>query len=100
MSSTATQPKLYERMPVDEITAQARTVRPGRVLVGVIAACLWMVGFATAKLFGVLWFAGVWAAVAVRTGWREARGEPLNQPRLEEVMAENERLRAELARVT
>lgn len=91
---------LHQRVPVDEITAQAREVRPGRVVAGLIGGLLFVIGWVLAKSWRVAFFAGAWCAVAVRTGWRQAQGKPLSQPSLEKVLAENARLRAELARVT
>jgi membrane protein required for beta-lactamase induction len=64
---------LLARVPVDRITEEARQVHPGRTLLTVIAAILFGLGWLVAKAFGVTWFALVWAAVAVREGWREAR---------------------------
>ena len=60
---------LLERIPVEEISAQARQARPARAVLTVIAAVF----------FGLGWLAGrsvlavSWAAVAVREGWREGR---------------------------
>jgi hypothetical protein len=93
-------PSFAERRHLDEITAQAHQVQPGRVILAVIASFFFLIGWLTAKFFTVLFFSGAWCAVAVRTGWREARGTPLTQPALEQVLAENAQLRAELARVT
>lgn len=64
---------LAERIPLDEITEQAREVRFGRSVLTVIAAVLFGLGWLVAKAFGVTWLALAWSAVAVREGWREAR---------------------------
>lgn len=93
-------PTLADRYNVDLISEQAHQVQPLRVVLGVIAGLLFGIGWLIGKTFQVLFFAGAWGAVAIRTGWRSARGTPLNQPRLEDVMAENAHLRAELARVS
>jgi hypothetical protein len=85
---------------LNSINEQAREVRPGRALATLLAAVLFSVGWVVGKGFGVSWFAVSWAAVAARTGYRAARGVPGNLPSLETVLAENARLRAELARVT
>lgn len=90
----------YDRFPVDAVTEQARQVRPARVLLGLFGGLLYVIGWSVAKLCGVTFFAAAWCAVAVRTGWREACGKPLSQPRLEDVLEENLRLREALARVT
>lgn len=64
---------LTERIPVDEITAQAREVHFWRSVLTVIAAVLFGLGWVVAKAFGVAWLAAAWSAVAVREGWREGR---------------------------
>lgn len=58
---------LTERIPLDEITAQARQVRFGRTLLNIIAFTLIMIG----KSAGLLWLTVVWSCLAVREGWRE-----------------------------
>jgi hypothetical protein len=84
---------------VEEITKQAREVHPGRVVAGLIGGLLFIIGWLTAKAFGVLWFAMVWTAIAVRTGWRDAKGMPPPGPSLEQLIRENQMLRAELQRM-
>lgn len=85
---------------VGDITRQAREVTPGRVLLSVIGGLLFALGWIVAKLFGVLWFSMVWCGVAVRAGFRDARGKPPPGPSIEQVLRENARLRAEIARVS
>lgn len=58
---------LTERIPLDEITAQARQVRFGRTLLNIIALIFIMIGKST----GFAWLAVVWCCFAVREGWRE-----------------------------
>ena len=58
---------LLERIPVDEITAQARQVRFGRTLLAVIAFLLIGLG----RVAGYAWLVPVWCALAVREGWRD-----------------------------
>lgn len=60
---------VLERVPVDQITAEAREVSFGRTALTVLAAVFYGIGWA----FGKVWLGFAWAAVAVRTGWREAR---------------------------
>jgi len=67
---------LAERIPLDEITAQARQVHFGRTLLTLIAAVLFGLGWLVAKAFGVAWLAGCWGFVAVRQGWRAGRATP------------------------
>jgi hypothetical protein len=92
--------RLQDRVPIDAITADARQARPGRAMLGLIGYLLFGVGWVVAKTFAVAFLSSAWCFSAVKMGWRTARGEPLSQPDLEEVLAENQRLRAELARVS
>lgn len=50
-----------------EITAQAREVRPGAVVINLAAFLLIWVG----RLLGYAWLIPVWCFLAVRTGWRD-----------------------------
>lgn len=54
---------------VDRITAEAREVRPGLAMLGLIATVLIAVG----RLAGLLVMALAWSYVAVRTGYRDVR---------------------------
>ena len=65
---------LTQRVPLDEITAQARQVRFGRLLLTLIAAVFFGLGWVAGRFFlGV-----AWCAVAVKVGWQAgaARGGP------------------------
>jgi hypothetical protein len=61
---------IAERVPLDQITRQARDVQFGRVLLTVLAAVFFGIGWAAGRFFyGLAWF-----GVAVRVGWQEGRG--------------------------
>lgn len=60
---------VLDRVPVDEITDEARQVDLGRVALTVLAGVLFAVGW----LFGRLALAIAWAGVAVKLGWRQGR---------------------------
>lgn len=60
---------LTERLPVDEITAQAREVHFGRVLLTAIAAVFFALGWLIARAF----FCVAWCGTAVRLGWQAGR---------------------------
>lgn len=60
---------------VDEITEQARAVPFGRTMLMWLAAVLYGLGYGIAAVFGAVWFALTWMAIAVRLGWLEARRE-------------------------
>lgn len=64
---------VLDRVPVDEITAQAREIHFWRTVLMVIAGVLFGIGWLTAKTFAVLWLAAAWSATAVKVGWREGR---------------------------
>lgn len=66
---------LDQLLSVDDITAQAREISPGRTLLTWIGAVLFGVGWILHKTFALLWLAGAWAFVATREGWRDA-GKP------------------------
>jgi len=65
---------LLDRVPLDEIGAQARQVRFGRVLLTVIAAVFFGAGWLAGRFF----LGAAWCAVAVKVGWQAgaARGGP------------------------
>ena len=65
---------VLDRVPVDEITAQARQVRFWRTVLTVIAGALYGLGWVTARAFAIVWLAASWCWVAVREGWRASRG--------------------------
>jgi hypothetical protein len=65
---------VLEQVPVSRITREAREVRFGRTVLAVIAGLLYGIGWMTAKLFSVVWFAVAWAGTAVKIGWVDARG--------------------------
>ena len=58
---------VLDRVPVDEITAQARQVRFGRSVLALVAWLL--IGFG--KILGYAWLVPVWCCLAIRTGWRD-----------------------------
>lgn len=66
---------LLERVPVDGITAQARQVHFWRMVLTVVTAVLFGVGWLAASV----WLAACWSAVAVREGWRECRRGKVNR---------------------
>jgi hypothetical protein len=86
---------LLDRVPVDEITARASSVKFGRSVKRLITSVLFGVGWVTAKAFAVAWLALAFCWLALGTGWREARG---NQPSRASLREENAALREQLAR--
>lgn len=60
---------VFDRIPVDRISTEAREVRFGRAVLTVIATLFYAIGWLVAKL----WLAVAWCATAVKVGWQEAR---------------------------
>lgn len=60
---------VLQQAQLESISREARDVHLGRVLLAVIAALFFAIGWLAARLFlGV-----AWCGVAVRRGWREGR---------------------------
>lgn len=89
---------LAERIPVDEISEQAKHAKPGRTLLTLVAGLLFGLGWAAAKLFAVAWLALCWSWTAVRVGWQAAHG-PSRAQRIAVMTKEIETLRTQLARL-
>jgi hypothetical protein len=67
---------VLDRVPIDQITAEAQQVNVGRTLLKLIGGLFYLIGWVAAKLIvGV-----VWCCVAVKTGYVEAGG-PRKTPR-------------------
>ncbi|MGH3859219.1 hypothetical protein [Actinokineospora sp.] len=60
---------VLDRVPVDQITAEARQVDAGRVVLSMIAAVFFAVGWTA----GTAVTAAAWCCLAVKAGWLEAR---------------------------
>lgn len=91
--------RLQDRVPIDAITADARQARPGRAALGLIGGLIFGLFWCLSKVFMTLFLAGAWCSSAAKMGWRQAQGKPLNTPNLEQLMAENQHLRAEMSRL-
>ena len=88
---------VLDRVPVDDIAAQVREAKPGRVALTVVAGFFFCLGWVAAKVFAVAWLAASWSFVAVREGWRASHG-PSRGQQLAALAAEVEHLRAMAAR--
>jgi hypothetical protein len=73
---------VLDRVPVDEITAQAKQVKFGRAVLTLVAAVLFGIGWVTSRAFAVLWLAFAWSWTAVRVGWESGHG-PSRRKQLE-----------------
>jgi hypothetical protein len=67
---------VFQRVPVDRIGVEARDVHVGRVLLTILAAFFFAIGWIAAKtLLGL-----AWCGVAVKVGWQEARAGGTRPP--------------------
>lgn len=71
---------ILDRIPVDRITAEARRVDSRRIVLTLVAAVLYGVGWLAARIWEVVgvvliatWRGLVWASTAVKVGWVDAR---------------------------
>jgi uncharacterized membrane protein YedE/YeeE len=64
---------IAERVPLDRIERRARQAHPGRVLLTLLAALLFAVGWVAFKLCAITWLAAAWAGSAVIEGWSSAK---------------------------
>jgi len=92
------------RVPVAEISRQARDIRFGRSVLALVTGVLFAAGWALAKLFAVAWLTAAWSTTAVRVGWQhaQAHAKPSRSAITQEnadLLSEVERLRAEVQRL-
>ncbi len=64
---------LLSRVPVEQINRKARDIHFWRTVLTLLAGLLFGFGWVVARMFGVLWLAAAWIAVAVKVGWDEGR---------------------------
>jgi hypothetical protein len=69
--------RLLDRVPTEEIRAEADQIRLGRLLLTVLVGFFFLIGWTAGKASLGTRF----ALAAVRRGWKEARGEPVGRPR-------------------
>lgn len=62
---------IAERVPVGQISAEAREIRFGPAVLTLLAGVLFGLGWLAAKVCTVTWAALAWAFAAVRIGWQE-----------------------------
>lgn len=95
---------IAERVPVAEISRQARQVRFGHTMLAMVTGVLFGAGWLISRLFAIMWLTLAWGATATRLGWQHAQGN-IKPPRAElareraDLLAENDRLRSEVARL-
>ena len=92
------------RIPVAEVSRRAHQVKFGKTLLAVVTGILFGAGWLVAKVFSTAWLVLAWVATAARLGWENAQTRA-SVPRLTvaeqaDLLAERERLRAEVARLT
>lgn len=99
MTAVTQHKPFHERVPIDAITADARQARPGRVLLALFGAVFIAIGWTVAKVFGVIFLSGAWCMSSMKYGWRIANGT-LARPTWDQLYAENQKLRAEIDRLS
>ncbi len=97
-AATLDRTSFLDRIPVEEITADARQARPGRILLALFGAVFIAIGWTVAKVFRVLFLSAAWCMSGMKYGWRLANGT-LNRPTWDQLYTENESLKAELGRL-
>lgn len=60
---------VLDRLPVEQITADAKTVDAGRVLLSLLAAIPFVLGWTAGKIVLVV----AWVCLAIKAGWLDAR---------------------------
>lgn len=58
---------------LDLIQAQARTIKPLRTLLTIVAAVFYALGWVAAWTLGLIWVGITWAVAALVVGWKSAR---------------------------
>jgi hypothetical protein len=92
--------RLQDRVPLDAISADAHRASPSRAMQGLIGGFFFSLAWLTGKIFQQLFLSVAWCFSAAKMGWRAAHGQELDQPSIEEVLAENFRLRREVERMS
>lgn len=88
---------LTEQFSLDDLSAKAAEVKPGRAVLTVIASVLFGAGWLAARVFSVAWLAFTWSWVAVREGWRASHG-PSRSQQMASMAAEIRELKVQLGR--
>ena len=61
------------RQVFERVESRAKTLTPRRVLLAIITAPLFVLGWLLAWIVGAVWIALAWAISAVQLGWIDAR---------------------------
>jgi hypothetical protein len=67
---------VFERVPVDRISVQARDIQFGRTVLTILAGVLFAAGWLAGKTLAVAWSGCAWCLAAVKVGWDDARRRP------------------------
>lgn len=62
---------VMQQVPLERINAEARQLDPVRVLLTLLAAPLFALGWLVAKVALVAWIVVAWSWTAARVGWQE-----------------------------
>jgi hypothetical protein len=58
----------------ERVESQARTLTPQRVLLTLVAAPLFLLGWLAARVCALVWLVFAWSLTAVQLGWHDAGG--------------------------
>jgi uncharacterized oligopeptide transporter (OPT) family protein len=72
--------RLLERVPIDRIEQQAKSVDLGRLLPVLLVGFFYLIGFVARKAVIVVGVGLGWMVAATRTGWQDA-GLPVEERR-------------------
>jgi len=61
------------RQVFERVESRAKTLTPRRVLLAIITAPFFVLGWLTAWIIGAVWLCLAWAISAVQLGWIDAR---------------------------
>lgn len=76
--------RFSDRVPVEQITADARQADPGRAFLALFGAIFIAIGWTVGKICTVIFASVAWSMSAMKYGWRSARGT-LNRPTWEQL---------------
>lgn len=85
--------RFSDRVPVEQITADARQADPARVLQALFGAIFIAIGWTVGKICTVIFMSVAWCFSATKYGWRASRGT-LNRPTWDQLYSRVEYLEA------
>lgn len=72
---------MLDHVDLDRISAEAQEVHIGRMLLTLIGAILYALGWTAGTMLTVLWLVIAWSFMAVKLGWQDARASRMRPRR-------------------